>query len=328
MNAHLAKLSRQIEAHLPERLVSRRALPRTDPSPVPVAEIAPTPVHTSNPAPGVLEIHLAGGSRRNVLGRSTIARIESLVEFAPESTRVVLITADGPDFCAGYDLLEAAEGGAAAELLAHESNLAVLRRSGRPVIAALSGNVIGGGLELALAADLRIASRDTRLAIPACALGLVYSAAGAQLLVEELGESVARSMLLGGRAISAAEALSMGLVSEIVEPSQLATRGRALASEIAGWSPLATAGNRRLLDAVTGRLSADTAALHEASFVPGGALAGAIAAFAARRQRAPMPSTPTLASVRLRSLGNELLRSGRERGRELGRSLGKLLPSS
>jgi enoyl-CoA hydratase/carnithine racemase len=279
-----------------------------------------TEVEARFPSPDVLEVRLVNGRRRNVLGREAIVRIERLVAEAPEATRVVLLSAEGPDFCAGYDLLEAAEGDPA-DLIAHEDNFAPLRRSSRPIVAALSGNVIGGGLELALAADVRIAARDTRFAIPACALGLVYSEAGTRLLVEQLGESAARAMLLGGKAIGAAEALAMGLVSEVVDPAELQGRAEALAAEIAQWSPVATAGNRQVLDTVTGRLHADVAGLRAAAFAPGGALAGSIAAFVARRQR---PATPSRREA-LVQRGTALLRAGRTRGLALSRQLGRRL---
>jgi enoyl-CoA hydratase/carnithine racemase len=251
-----------------------------------------TTVVTSRPALGVLEIHLATGARRNVLGRSTLARIESLVEFAPAETRVILLTADAPDFCAGYDLFEAYRDGAE-RLVAHESNLAPLRRSTRPIIAALHGNVIGGGLELALTADVRIASRDTRFAIPASSLGLVYSKAGVKLIVDELGESTARAMLLAGRVISAKEALASGIVMEIVSSEDLDARALELATQIAAWPPVATAGNRRMLDIIAGRVHDDAAAIRLASFAPGGALSASIERFTARLAVEPArPRTP------------------------------------
>jgi enoyl-CoA hydratase/carnithine racemase len=268
------------------RFGQRRAAPV-----VHAANDEPTAVVSSQPAPGVLEIRLTGGTRRNVLGRLTLERIESLVEFAPAETRVILLSADGPDFCAGYDLFEAARDGAES-LLAHESNLAPLRRSSCPIIAALHGNVIGGGLELALAADVRLASRDVRLAIPASALGLVYSEAGTRLLVDELGESTTRAMLLGGKSLDANEALASGLVTDLVALEDLDARALELATRIASWSPVATAGNRRVLDVVAGRVTDDTAALRLASFAPHSALASSIERFVNRRAAAP-PPVPT-----------------------------------
>ncbi len=249
---------------------------------------ASTPVKVHHHGNGVTELVLSDAARRNVLGRSTISEIEEAVSSPPEGTRVIVIHAEGPDFCAGYDLREAAEGDAES-LIAHESNFAALRRAPVPIIAALQGNVIGGGLELALAADVRIASPEMRMSIPANRLGLVYSLPGVRLLVDELGESMTRAMLLAGKVLDADEAKGSGLIAEIAERDDLVADALALGEKMASWSPEATAGNRRVLDVVVGRLVDDAAALRYASFRPGGRLEGSISQFApvsvTRRQR-------------------------------------------
>ena len=231
---------------------------------------------------GVLEIRLVGSERRNALARETIDRIESLASVPPVGTRVILLTAEGPDFCAGYDLIEASRTGAEG-LIAHNDNFRFLKRTDVPVIAVLHGNVIGGGLELALAADVRLATTDTRFAIPANRLRLIYSEEGVRLLVNELGESVTRAMLLTGKTLSAEEAMSMGVVSEVVPTPELVTRAIELATTVASWPPLATSGNRRLVDGVVGRVAADLGELHRASFVEGGELLRSIERFVSRR---------------------------------------------
>jgi enoyl-CoA hydratase/carnithine racemase len=228
---------------------------------------------------GVLELRLCGGSRRNALGRSTIDRIESLVSVPPVGTRVVVITADGPDFSAGYDLREAAHGDAE-RLIANGLNFSLLKKSKVPVIAALHGNVIGGGLELALAADVRLAAPNTKLGVPAGRLGLVYSEEGVRLLVDAVGESRARAMLLAGSTLTCAEAKLSGIVSEVVEADYLDGRALELAATIASWSAVATSGNRRVLNVVLGADQEDAKALRLASFEPGGELAQSIERFA------------------------------------------------
>jgi enoyl-CoA hydratase/carnithine racemase len=230
---------------------------------------------------GVLEIRLAGGERRNVLGRSTIDRIDEVVATPPRGTKVIVITAEPPDFCAGYDIVEASRGDVD-QLMAHERNFTALRSSMIPIVIAMQGNVIGGGVELALLADVRIATSDVRFAIPASKLGLVYSETGAKLVVDAFGESVARSMFLGGRVVGAEQAMSMGVVSQIFAAGELRDEALKLAAGIASWSPLATSGNRQILDVITGRIEADTSALHQSSFARHGALADNIAEFIAR----------------------------------------------
>ncbi len=244
-----------------------------------------TPVSVERVVAGVLEIRLADGNRRNVLGRATIDRIDELVANPPHGTKVIVITAEPPDFCAGYDFVEASRGDAD-KLIAHESNFASLRSSLLPIVVALHGNVIGGGLELALLADVRVASVETKFAIPASKLGLTYSENGVRLVVDAFGQSVARAMFLAGHVVTAEMALSMGVLSEIVSREQLRTLTLELAAAMAEWSPEASSGNRQILDVVAGRVTCDTDALHMASFVSNGALAQSIAAFTARRSAA------------------------------------------
>lgn len=240
---------------------------------------------------GVFEIRLAGGDRRNVLGRSTIDRLEELVATPPVGTRVIVITAAPPDFCAGYDLIEASLGGAEA-LIAHETNFESLRRSKVPIVVALQGNVIGGGLELALSADVRLASPETKFSIPALKLGLVYSEAGIRLVVDVMGESVARALFLSGRDITADAALGMGLISDIVGREQLRARALELATLIASWSEVASTGNRQIFDVVAGRITTDTDELRLRSFAPESDLNESIAHFVARRIRTQPRSGP------------------------------------
>lgn len=233
---------------------------------------------------GVFELRLVGGDRRNVLGRSTIDRLEELVANPPVGTKVIVITAAPPDFCAGYDLIEAARGGAEA-LIAHEKNFESLRRSKVPIIVALQGNVIGGGLELALSADVRVASPETKFSIPASKLGLVYSEAGIRLVVEVMGESVARALFLCGRDLTADAALAMGLVTDIVGREQLRAHALEFASLIASWSEVASTGNRQIFDVVAGRITTSTEELRLNSFAPESDLNQSIAQFVERRSR-------------------------------------------
>ena len=242
----------------------------------------PTVVIGEHVVDGVFEVRLTNGDRRNVLGRSTIDRLEELVADPPHGTRVIVITSAAPDFCAGYDLLEASRG-AAESLIAHEDNFAALRRSRVPIIAALQGNVIGGGLELALSVDVRVATPDTKLAIPAAKLGLVYSEAGIRLVIAAVGDSVARAMFLAGFVLDAEAAQASGLVVDIVGRDQLRDRAMELATMMASWSPLASSGNRKIIDVIAGRVDDDTTALRLASFGPHGDLAKSIADFVTRR---------------------------------------------
>lgn len=261
----------------------RRSTKRLRDRRAPRAAVPPSTLVVGEPVvDGVFEIRLANGDRRNVLGRSTIDRLEQLVAGPPPGTRVIVLTGAAPDFCAGYDLLEASRG-APESLIAHEDNFAALRRSPVPIIAALQGNVIGGGLELALSVDVRVATPDTKLAVPASKLGLVYSEAGIRLVIATLGESVARAMFLAGYVLDAEAAHARGLVVDIVGREQLRDRAMELATMMASWSPLASSGNRKIIDVIVGRIVDDTTALRLASFAPEGDLAKSIADFVAQR---------------------------------------------
>jgi len=231
---------------------------------------------------GVVEIRLSAGERRNVLGRSTIAAIEETIANPAVNTRVFVITAEPPDFCAGYDFVEASRG-EPVELIAHESNFVVLRESRIPIIVALQGNVIGGGLELALSADIRIASPEVRFAVPASKIGLVYSESGIRLVVDVMGQSLARAMFLGGMALEGEAAVAAGVISEMVGREQLRERALSLATEMASWSEVASSGNRQILDLVAGRVAVDANELHAQSFARDGQLLRTIHDFVTRR---------------------------------------------
>lgn len=115
---------------------------------------------------------------------------------------------------------------------------AALAAIGKPVVAAIHGFCVGGGMAVALTADLRIAAEDAQLAIPAARLGLGYHASGIDALVRLVGPSIAKEVMFTARRFTAAEALARGLVNEVVPKAQLDARVRALATQIADNAPL------------------------------------------------------------------------------------------
>jgi E-phenylitaconyl-CoA hydratase len=121
----------------------------------------------------------------------------------------------------------------------------------KPVIAAINGFALGGGLELALQCDIRIASTNAQFGLPEVCIGSIPGAGGTQRLIRVLGMSDALCMLLTGTRIDASEALRMRLVSRVVEPSDLLTSAQELAGQIARNAPLAVSAVKRL--AMTGR---------------------------------------------------------------------------
>jgi enoyl-CoA hydratase/carnithine racemase len=181
---------------------------------------------------------------------------------ADPAARVILLRGEGPSFCSGRDTAQLGQ------RTAGESDLAFIRRhqdtrvlqldSPKPVIAALRGHVLGGGLEMALAADIRIAATDLRMAFPEIGYGLMSDTGGAPLATMLAGPSRAKWMLMTGRPVDADRALSWGLVDEVVPPEQVDEVATALAREIAAGPADALAMIKQTVDGMW------HGALHEA----------------------------------------------------------------
>ena len=162
--------------------------------------------------------------------------------------RVGVITGSGRAFCAGADLKERAasgsSGGAAgatvrAYIEATAGSGFATFRSSKPLIAAVNGHCLAGGLELAMICDLRIASPSASFGLPEIKRGFFPGAGGPQRLPRAIPQALAMEMLLTGESIDAERALRAGLISRIVEPDELLPTVQALAVTIAGHAPLA-----------------------------------------------------------------------------------------
>jgi enoyl-CoA hydratase len=155
-----------------------------------------------------------------------------------------------------------------------------------PTIAAIEGNALGGGLELALCCDLRIASERARLGLPEVRLAVTPGAGGTQRLPRVVGAARARELILTGRVLTAAEAERIGLVHEVVPAGEAVVRAVAIGEEIAARGPLAVREAKRLIDLTTDvDLETGLAAELEASqriFASDDMLEGAAAFFAKR----------------------------------------------
>jgi enoyl-CoA hydratase len=121
-----------------------------------------------------------------------------------------------------------------------------------PTIAAIEGNALGGGLELALCCDLRIASERARLGLPEVRLAVIPGAGGTQRLPRVVGTARAKELILTGRVLTAVEAERIGLVHEVVPPGTAVARAREIGEEIAARGPIAVREAKRLLDAAWG----------------------------------------------------------------------------
>lgn len=181
----------------------------------------------------------------NALNRATLEELSNAVEnvAADAAVRVILLTGAGPKaFVAGADIAELAgldeTTGRAYAKRGHEV-LRQMETMGKPVIACINGFALGGGCELAMACTLRLASDTAKLGQPEVKLGAIAGFGGTQRLPRLVGRGAALKMLLSGAMISAAEALRIGLVDEVVPADQLLFRAEALALEIAGNAPIA-----------------------------------------------------------------------------------------
>jgi len=194
---------------------------------------------------GVGRLVLNRPEKRNAIDDDTRAALtERLASFETDiSVRVVILSGTGPAFCAGTDL--GAQGKAASRPRLSEP----LDRFIKPVLAAINGVAVGGGLELALACDMRIAATTARFGLPEATIGSLAGSGGTQRLPIAVGPALAAQMLFTGEMISAERAREAGLVSEVVEPDQLMDRALAIARTVADNAPLSVLAVKRALRA-------------------------------------------------------------------------------
>lgn len=161
-----------------------------------------------------------------------------------DTVRAIVVTGAGDKaFVAGADIGEF-EGRTTVEqwrVMKGATIFDAVERCPKPVIAAVNGYCLGGGMELALACDFRIASTSARFGQPEVNLGIIPGGGGTQRLPRIVGLGAALKLVLTGDMIDAAEALRLGLVEEVVEPAALLPRALALAETIASKSPVAVA---------------------------------------------------------------------------------------
>jgi enoyl-CoA hydratase len=193
---------------------------------------------------GVATVTIHRPEKRNALNaqvrRELVDALDALA--ADPDVRVVILTGAGDRaFVAGADIGEFAERSPLEQRAAMEGRrvFEVLADHPKPTIAALNGYALGGGCELALACDLRIAARSARLGQPEVALGLLPGGGGTQRLPRLVGLGRAMRMILTGDLMDAEEAARIGLVDEVVDDDALAERARAVATRIAAHSPVA-----------------------------------------------------------------------------------------
>ncbi len=213
------------------------------------------------PADGVLRLTISNPAKRNALDHTILDGIARTL--GETDARCVVITGEHGMFSAGYDIGDLSTdsvGGAsdpvfaveAEKLVAHPFTTAMdaLDAFDRPTVAACGGHTIGGGLELALACDLRVAADDIKLGMPPAKLGLVYSHTGLRRFIDAIGVPRTRELFLLGRNVDAATALQWGMVNRVAPAAEVADVALDLAGELAANAPLSVRGNKRVIRAL------------------------------------------------------------------------------
>jgi enoyl-CoA hydratase/carnithine racemase len=208
---------------------------------------------------GVATVTLNRPERRNALNRRAYDELEAAFRHAAidDAARCVVVTGSDPAFCSGEDVKEMMTGERPpeparppSEYRATPAAMAAIDCP-KPVIAAVNGSAVGWGMELALYADIRIASERAVFAELFVKRGLICDVGGFWKLPGLVGQAKAAELLFTGDAIDAAEALRIGLVSYVTPHDQLISRTRDLAERIAGNPPLALAALKEGLRRVT-----------------------------------------------------------------------------
>ncbi|MCS3802918.1 enoyl-CoA hydratase/carnithine racemase [Chromobacterium alkanivorans] len=196
------------------------------------------------PSAGVARLRLNRPQARNALNmalrRELARRFQALS--AEAEVRAVLLCGDSRAFAAGADLAELADCGSI-ELMQRQVHKLwqAIADCPKPVIAAVAGYALGGGCELAMHADIIVAAESAQFGQPEVKVGVMPGAGGTQRLLRAVGKFRAMKLLLSGEPVGAAEALAMGLVSEVVADEALEARALELAAWIAALPPLAVA---------------------------------------------------------------------------------------
>lgn len=200
---------------------------------------------------GVLHVVLDAPQRRNALTREMLRALAALVAGVDESVTALVISGAEGAFSAGADFGELT--GTSADISYDDDVAAVgeaLVRCPRVVVAAVEGPCIGAAVDLALACDVRIAGRGSYLQVPAVRLGLLYNPEAIARWSARLPQDVLRRMLLLGERFDDAEALRVGLVSQVVERGEAVTRAVDLLSAITTEERVALAATKQVLSAL------------------------------------------------------------------------------
>jgi enoyl-CoA hydratase/carnithine racemase len=221
-------------------------------------ELASGKLVLDRPAEAVARLRLNNPEKRNALDHEILDAIAAALAGLAEGieTRCVVITGTGRAFSAGYDI-----GGIPDETFEHDAESLVahpfadamdaISAHPYPVVAAINGHCLGGGLELAVRCDIRVCAESAKLGMPPAKLGLVYAHTGLQRFIDVIGVALTRELFLTGRNVDATRAGRIGLVNEVHAAEDLERAALDLAAEIAANAPLSTRGNKKVIETLS-----------------------------------------------------------------------------
>jgi enoyl-CoA hydratase/carnithine racemase len=222
---------------------------------VTVTELASGKLLLDRPADAVARLTLNNPEKRNPLDHEVLDALADALPPLAEGieTRCVVITGAGRAFSAGYDIGAIPESSFerdAEALVAHPFHAAMEAVSAHPypVLAAINGHCLGGGLELAVRCDLRLCAEEAKLGMPPAKLGLIYGHTGLERFIDVIGVAGTKELFLTGRTIDAARAADIGLVNDTAPAAELEAAALALAAEIAANAPLSMTGNKHAIE--------------------------------------------------------------------------------
>ncbi len=201
---------------------------------------------------------IQGEARRNSLTMALLGelRAHELRAAGDRALRAIVLTGAGDRaFCAGADLKERARmdgAGVAGFHRALREALGGLEALPQPVVAAINGAALGGGLELALACDLRLVAEEAEVGLPEVGLGIIPGGGGTQRLPRLLGVARAKELILTARRVGGAEACTLGLASRALPRARLAAEAQALAERLSRLAPIALRQAKRAIDGGVG----------------------------------------------------------------------------
>jgi enoyl-CoA hydratase/carnithine racemase len=225
----------------------------------------PDPLLVEHPADDIVLLRINRPEVRNALNLAVRQRMAQEVtkHAADSAVRVIVITGNDKAFAAGADIMEMADADPVSVMARNvQQYWRPITESPKPVIAAIEGFALGGGLELALCTDIVVAAEGAKLGLPEAKIGILPGAGGTQKLARLAGGYRANLLLMTGRMFSAQEAFDMGLVSEVAPTGEALKRALEIAGEIAAMPPISIMQIKEIVNAGL-NASLDTALMLE-----------------------------------------------------------------